>query len=385
MIQRIISKKIREIKEKFPVIALTGPRQSGKSTLLISEFPEYKYVSLENPDNRQFANVDPKGFLEQYKDGSILDEIQRAPELFSYIQTIVDQEREMGRFILSGSQNFQLIKSITQSLAGRVAIFHLLPFSFSELSALKTLDSMEELIYTGFYPAIYDRSIDPLDYYPNYIQTYLERDVRELISVRDLSTFQSFLKLCAGRTGQILNISGLANDAGITQPTATAWLSTLEASYVVYRLPPYYRNFNKRVIKRPKLYFFDTGLACNLLGIKSSDQLTQHYLKGGLFENFILSELYKRQFNKGRKETFYYFRDSNGNEVDIVYDSGNSFTSIELKSGKTINRDFFKGIDYFRKIVPNSVNPYIVYGGDNEQKRIDVQILPWSNLDKIEL
>ena len=385
MIPRLITHKIRELAAKFPVITITGPRQSGKSTLLTNEFSSYDYTSLEDPDTRSFAMEDPRGFIAQFRNGAIIDEAQHVPKLFSYIQTVVDKEKKMGQFFLSGSQNFKLLSNINQSLAGRTSIFHLLPFALNELPLVKAEEGYEKYIFKGFYPAIYDRDINPVDYYANYIQTYVERDLRDVIAVKDLSSFQRFLKLCAGRIGQLLNFSSLATDCGITQPTAKAWFSTLEASYILMKIQPYYKNFSKRVIKSPKLYFHDVGLAAYLLGLRSADQVFNHYLKGGLFENMIVSELQKNLLNRGRKEELYFFRDSNGNEVDLILENAANLTLLEMKSGQTINQDFFRGVDYFKSLNKESPVAYLIYGGNVAQKRSNVTVLPWHKINEVSI
>ena len=381
MIPRNITPYIERLITKFPVLAITGPRQSGKTTLLRHLFKDYKYVSLENPETRAFAQEDPKGFLETYPEKVIFDEAQRVPDLFSYLQEIVDQANLEGQFILSGSQNFLLLEKITQSLAGRVALLKLLPFSFGELKEQNLLaQNWSEAAYTGFYPRIYDKQILPADFYPNYVETYVERDVRNLINVQDLTLFRNFVKLCAGRIGQILNVSSLANDCGISQPTAQAWLSILESSFIVYTLPPYYRNFNKRIIKSRKLYFYDTGLAAFQLGISSAGQLNTHYLKGGLFENMIIAELLKQSFNQGIRADLYYWRDSNGNELDCLVEKSGQLEIIELKAGKTISTDYFKHLDYFKKIAGELITKsYLVYGGDQNQKRSQAVVRKWDD------
>ncbi len=323
MITRVISDKLKSLYRKFPVVSVVGPRQSGKTTLVKNVFPRLKYVSLEELDNREFALRDPRGFLSTYDNGAIIDEAQRVPDLFSYIQTEVDKKDSPGQFILTGSQNILLHENVSQTLAGRVAILRLLPFSLEELKNTPYGSwQSDRYIYTGFYPRIYDKKINPADWYPNYIQTYVEKDVRLMKNISDLNTFQKFIKLCAGRTGQILNLSSLGNECGITHNTAKSWLSILEAGYIIFLLKPYHKNFNKRLIKMPKLYFYDTGLACFLLGIQNTSQLATHYLRGSLFESFVLSELIKERFNKGIEPNCYYWRDKTGNEIDCVIETG---------------------------------------------------------------
>lgn len=382
MIHRAISNKLKKLASKFPVVSLIGPRQSGKTTLVRNVFSKLDYVSLEDLDMRDFALRDPKGFLASYKKGVIIDEVQRAPNIFSYIQTIIDEKNISGQFILTGSQNILLQKNLSQSLAGRVAILKLLPLSFEELkNSQKKIGSVEQYLFNGFYPRIYDKKIDPVDWYPNYIQTYIERDVRLIKNIGDLSTFQKFVKMCAGRIGQILNLSSLGNECGISHNTAKSWLSILESSYIVFLLKPYYKNFNKRLVKMPKLYFYDTGLACSLLGIQNEKQLFTHYIKGGLFESFVISEIFKKRFNLGMDPSCYYWRDKSGNEIDCLIDEADKLLQIEIKSGKTISSDFFVGLQYWKKIVgKTNTNFYVIYGGDIDQKRTDVKIINWKNI-----
>lgn len=381
-IEREMKDKLLERVEKFPVIAVTGPRQSGKTTMVKRLFPEKKYVSMENPDTREFAHSDPRGFLETCREGAVIDEAQRTPLLFSYIQTEVDEKKIMGQFVLTGSQNFLLLEKVTQSLAGRVALLKLLPFACNEIQHIIPEDqSYEKLIHRGFYPAIYDRNIEPEDYFPNYTQTYIERDVRSFQNIQDLNTFQTFLKLCSGRIGQLLNISSLATDCGISQPTARQWLNILEASYIVYRLQPHHENFNKRLVKMPKLYFYDTGLACSLLSIHSSEQVLSHYNRGALFENLVISELIKNSYNAGREHNLYFWRDKNGNEIDILMEYARRIVPVEIKSGKTVSRDYFTGLNYWKKISGSNQAGYLVYGGSEYQERSGATVLPWNRFN----
>ena len=333
MIERTLTPKIIALAQNFQVITLTGPRQSGKTTLVKAAFPTLPYVSLEEPDIRQIALTDPRGFLSNYPAGAILDEIQNTPDLFSYIQSIVDGNRQT-RFILTGSSNFLLMEKISQTLAGRTAVLHLLPFSFAELeTSAPPFDQYESLIFKGQYPRIYDRAIAPTDFYPAYIQTYVERDVRMMKNIGDINSFIQFTQLCAGRTGQLLNYTSLASDAGISPNTAKAWLSILESSYILYRLQPFHRNFNKRLVKSPKLYFYDTGVACSLLGIRDENQVNLHYMKGALFENLILNEFIKRSFHRGENHLPYFWQDSQGKEIDCLLVDGENIIPIEFKSG----------------------------------------------------
>lgn len=351
---------------KFPIVTVTGPRQSGKSTLLRNCFENYQYLSLENADVREMASIDPRGFLRKYPEHIILDEIQRAPELMSYLQTHVDMENHPGMYILAGSQSFLLMQGLSQSLAGRTALLTLLPFSRKELNAANLLpESIEETIFKGMYPRIYNMDIPPSLYYPPYIQTYVERDVREILKVTDLNKFIRFIKLCAGRTGQILNMSALANETGITSTTAEGWLSVLEASYICYRLQPYYKNFNKRIIKAPKLYFYDTGLVCNLLGITSAEQVSDFYLRGGLFENLVINQFIKNDYNAGSNPDLYYWRDSSGNEIDLINIKSSILKAYEIKASETFHSNFFKTLDKWGQlasVAPENRN--VIYTGD---------------------
>ncbi|MHA7131679.1 ATP-binding protein [Algoriphagus namhaensis] len=380
VINRHIYKAIREYQTKYPILAVTGPRQSGKTTLLKTLFPDYRYISLENPDARDFALRDPNGFLAEYNDQMIFDEVQQAPALFSYLQTIVDSRPDrMGGFILSGSQNFHLMERITQSLAGRVALFKLLPLDVKELMAAGLLsgDPFDQLIH-GFYPAMYDRKITSSVFYSNYVQTYVNRDVTELMVVRDLRQFQNFLGLCAARAGQLLNLSALANEAGISQPTAKSWLSALESSYITFQLYPFHKNFSKRVVKTPKLYFYDTGLLAFLLKIKSREALLTHPVKGALFENMMIAEFHKQMYHTYRDESPWFWRDNHGDEVDLLLDQGLSVDVYEIKATETILTEHFKGLEKFGQIsdIPLTAKG-LIYAGDLNQKRSNEQVICW--------
>lgn len=381
MIHRELTNAILGLKDKYPVLALTGPRQSGKTTLLKTLFKGYQYVSLENPDNRNFAETDPNGFLKKYASEVIIDEAQRVPALFSYIQSLVDESGTMGQFILSGSQNFHLMRNITQSLAGRVAIFRLFPFDFQELRMVnQLLRDYQECIVRGFYPALYDRDIDSRVYYANYIQTYLLRDVSELISIKDLRLFQNFLGLCASRAGQLLNVNALANECGISQPTAKAWLSALENSYIVFLLQPFHENFSKRIVKTPKLYFYDTGLLCYLLKINRAEQIMTHPIKGNLFENMMVAEYVKRMHHKNILQDLWFWRDAAGHEIDLIIQEGTQLNLSEFKATQTVMPDLFKGLIYFDHHIRTGTHiKSLVYAGDDYQKRTDVEVIPWRN------
>jgi len=385
MIERTLSKKIKYLISKFPVISLTGPRQSGKTTLVKNCLPGYNYVNMEDMEMREFASEDPKSFLSKYNNKVIIDEVQRIPELFSYIQTEVDKSGKTGQFILTGSQNMLLQQNIAQSLAGRVAILKLLPLSMEELKeAGYGMNDSADYMYNGFYPRIYDKKIVPYDWYGNYIQTYVERDVRLIKNITDLQTFQKFLKMCAGRIGQSLNLSSLGNDCGITHNTAKAWISLMESCYVIFLLQPYYKNYGKRLTKMPKLYFYDTGLACHLLGIQNKKQLNSHYLRGGLFEAFVISEIMKYKFNRGQEHNCYFWRDKTGNEIDCIIEKSDSLMKIEIKSGNTITESYFSGLEYWKKIArENDKNFYLIYNGENNQKRNIANIISWKEIISI--
>ncbi len=384
LVHREIVSVMKQMVDKFPIIALTGPRQSGKTTLLKTMFSDYRYVSLEDPDTRNFAETDPRSFLKQYDKYVIFDEVQRAPFLFSYIQSIVDDSRIMGQFIFSGSQNFHLMQNITQSLAGRVAIFRLFPFDFQELKSAGLLqDEYAPHLIKGFYPAIYDRNIRPVDFYPNYIETYIQRDVSELLSIQDMSLFRKFLALCATRAGQILNMSNLANEGGISAPTVKAWLSALENSYVIFLLQPYYKNFSKRIIKSPKLYFYDTGLLSNLLKINNVDKIKNQSVKEVLFENMIVSEYIKQIHHKNKKQLEpWFWRDSHGNEVDMLIEKQQEIEIVEIKATQTVMPDLFKGLNYYADLEKDvKLIKTLVYGGSDRQERSVAQVVPWSEVD----
>lgn len=376
--------------EKIPVIALLGPRQSGKSTLAQAAFNKHAYVSLESFEDREFAASDPRGFFASYKNdhGIIIDEVQRVPELLSYIQTYVDAEHRPGYVILTGSQNILINQAISQTLAGRISIFTLLPFSIVELKENALLQpTLEELAYTGGYPRIYAHDLEATAWYLDYIETYVERDVRQIAYVSDLSSFRRFIRLCAGRVGQLLNIASLANDCDIDQKTAKSWLSILEASYIIFLLQPHYENFNKRLIKSPKIYFFDTGLVCALLSIQSKDQLLDHYLRGNIIESLIVSDIFKHYYNRGeRPHHVYFWRDQAGHEIDCVIQKNNKLIPIEIKSGKTIVSDFFKVLEYWSNLTRESKKTgpgYVIYGGTKEQKREHATVVGWSNIEDV--
>lgn len=384
MIHRTLTDKLLEMAGKFPVVTLTGPRQSGKSTLAKAVFPDYNYVSLEDPDNRAFAQDDPRAFLDYYDKHVIIDEVQRVPELFSYIQGAVDASNETGQFVLSGSQNFLLMKRISQSLAGRVSVLHLLPLSWTELAKTDTSSNWGR-IFKGGYPRLYDFDIRPTDYYPNYVRTYLERDVRNELGVGKLDDFGRFVRLCAMRIGGLLNIDELARDCGINAKTAKSWLSILQQSFIIYLLSPYHANMGKRLIKSPKLYFYDTGLACNLLGIEDAEEAERGEYRGALFENAVLAELLKGYFNRGREPGLFFLRDSNGVEVDFLVQKGSRPSLlIEAKASSTYNVRFFANLDKIGEILDVSENArFVAYGGEKGMKTRHGQILPLSDIHEI--
>lgn len=386
MIPREIAPIINKLRKQFPVISLTGPRQSGKTTLLRSIYDDLPYVNLEEIDIRNSALSDPRGFLYNYPSGAVLDEVQRTPELFSYIQGIVDVNKE-AHFVLSGSSNFLLLQSISQSLAGRAAILKLLPFSMTELGETVISDySYEQLMFKGLYPGIYDREIDPVHFYPSYVSTYIERDVRQIKNIDDLNRFSNFLQLCAGRVGQILNITSLAVDAGISPNTAKSWLSILEASYIIHFLQPYYKNFNKRITKSPKIYFYDTGLVCSLVGIDSADQVKTYHSKGALFENLIITELIKGRLHHGGVPRFYFWQNKTKQEIDLIIDHPDGPIPHEIKSGMTMNESYFTNLKYWRKVSGDITGPLnVIYGGETNLKTEFGNFVSWRSLKDLEV
>ncbi len=378
MIKRIAADKIKQLAASFKAIAVTGPRQSGKTTLVKDLFKEKPYVSLENPDSRRFALEDPRGFLTQYKDGAILDEVQRTPEIFSYLQEILDNRNTPGLFILTGSNNFLLQQNIAQSLAGRIAFMNLLPFSLKELHHGKfaILDE-NDLMIKGFYPPVWANKIPPQDWYPNYIRTYIDRDVRQIKNITDLIVFERFMHLLAGRAGQQLNLSSLAVETGADSKTIQSWIGILESSFIIYLLKPHYRNFNKTLVKTPKLYFYDTGLVCSLLGITSPAQLASHPVRGSLFENMVITEMIKQRTNAGLPINLYYWRDKTGHEIDVIIDEAGELTPIAIKAGKTINTEYFKNLIYWNNLNESSKG-YLLYTGDERQVRSNgIEVMDW--------
>ncbi len=385
MIQRQIIHIIKEMATKMPIISITGPRQSGKTTVSKMCFPDYNYVNLENPDVFQEAKSDPRSFLTQHKKGLIIDEVQLLPELFSYIQTISDQSGKVGEYILTGSQNFLLSAKISQSLAGRVFITHLLPLSLEELQHAGYLnDDPVNYMLKGFYPRIYDKEIKSELFYPSYIQTYTERDVRQIVNVSNLFLFQKFMRLAAGRVGQLLNYNNLATELGVDLKTIKSWFSILETSFIVFFLQPHYINFSKRLVKTPKLYFYDTGLACSLLGIRKEKDLDSHWAKGTLFENMMIADMMKNYFNRTQVPPLYFWRDSSGNEVDCLIEEGNTIKKVEIKSSTTIAGDFFKGLNFYNHLANvDSENSYLLYGGDRNVIRKEAKVVSWKDTEDI--
>lgn len=379
-ITRTLTKILIEDAKKAPVIAILGPRQSGKTTVAREAFPDHAYISLEDYDTREFATTDPRQFLKDHENnnGIILDEVQHVPTLLSYIQTSVDLNRRPGYYILTGSQNFMVNQAITQTLAGRISIHTLLPLSIDELKNAEILPQTSELtVLKGLYPIIYGQDYDPSKWYRDYIRTYVERDVRTLGKVEDLSTFVRFLKLCAGRIGQPANFASLAADAGISAATAKAWLSILEASYIIFLLQPHYKNFSRRLVKTPKIFFFDPGLACNLLGIEDEKQLQTHYLRGGLFETMIISDLHKQFYNADRAPHIYFWGDKQ-HEVDCIIEQADQLFPIEIKAGQTISGSYFSGLTYWNSLAEtNPAHGFVIYSGDSNSTRSAGNVIGW--------
>ena len=389
MIPRTLEKKLHELAGYYPSVLVTGPRQSGKTTLCQIAFPDRRYVSLEALDTREFALSDPRGFLAEYADGAIIDEIQHAPELFNYLQSDIDARPDSGRFILTGSQHFGLSQSISQSLAGRCGILVLLPPGLEELRAFPNAPAdLFSLLRQGAYPRIYDRDIPAHQWLADYTATYVQRDVRQVINVSDLQAFSGFLKLCAGRTAQEINLSALGNDAGMSRNTIRAWLAVLETSYIIHRLPAWHTNIRKQVVKAPKLHFFDSGLVCYLLGIRDPEQLRLHPLRGAIFESWVISEIYKAGVHAGVQPSLFHYREARGLEIDLLVDQGGGLDAVEIKSGATTTADFFKNLERFSNRMKSAgkarrIRSHVVYGGDDSQQRSNVQVLSWRNVQQL--
>ena len=381
MVKRIAKDKLLDLASKFKSVAVTGARQSGKTTLVKLAFPDKPYVSLENPQTRNFALEDPENFLQGYPNGAILDEVQRTPELFSYLQEILDNSKKKGLFILTGSNNFLLQQNISQRLAGRIGYLQLLPFSIVELKNAKRLPALDdELMLKGFYPPVYDQKIPVQDWCPNYIRTYIERDVRQIKNISDLIVFEKFIHLLAGRTGQELNSSALSIETGVDVKTIQSWIGILESSFIIFLLKPHHRNFRKTIVKRPKIYFYDTALVCSLLGIRQSKQLAQYPLRGFIFENMVISELVKERTNRGEQVNLFYWRDKTGHEIDVIVDDGGKLVPVEIKSGKTVNTEFFKNLDYWQKL-SGVKKSFLLYAGNQSQKRgSGTEVINWRTI-----
>lgn len=379
MYQRSLQTVLERFAKLYPILGITGPRQSGKTTLAKMLFSHLPYVSLENLDIRTQARQDLRSFLAHYQTGAVFDEVQHVPELLSYLQGIVDELPQKGRYVLTGSQNFSLNHHISQSLSGRIGMVTLLPLSLSELN---TLDDPSTSIFQGGYPMLHSLNMHPLDFYPSYVQTYIERDVRQLKNIESFNRFQTFLKLCAGRIGQIINFSSLAQDCGISHVTARQWLNILEASYIIFFLQPFYKNFNKRLIKMPKLYFYDTGIACTLLGLEKKEQLETHYLKGVLYENLVILELLKGRLHSGLPANFYFWRDQTGHEIDFIAEWGGTIKAVEIKSNATFQLDFIKNLDFFHKLALDA-ECYLIYNGTQEGKFSNTSLIPLKQIEQL--
>lgn len=381
-IKREIELELIDLASQYPVVMITGPRQAGKTSLSRKTFPQKPYYSLENPDVRERVAADPRSFFSANPDGAIIDEFQRYPDILSYIQGIVDEKKQKGQFILTGSNNLTMMSNVTQSLAGRTAIIKLLPLSISEIAGIGKNYTTDDYLLNGFYPGIYSDKLNPVKAYRNYYETYVERDIRQILHVKDLFFFQRFVKLCAGRVGQLFNASSLATEVGVSSQTIHTWLSALQSTYIVFLVQPWSANISKRIVKTPKLYFYDVGLASYLLGNENISHIATHPSRGSLFENMVILEFLKKRYNAGLDNNFYFYRDNHGNEVDVVQESGNMLNLFEIKSAQTYNNGFLKGLDYLRKLLPGKVaNSNLIYSGDQEMTIKEHKIMNYRNLN----
>ena len=380
MIEREITPRLTTLFRQYPFVTVTGPRQSGKTTLCRAAFPDLAYANLEAPDQRDFAESDPRGFLSQLGEGAIIDEVQHVPALLSYLQVLADERGENGLFVLTGSEQFRLSDAINQSLAGRTALLRLLPFSLAERQQTGASEEIDDILYSGFYPRILDQGLDPWQALGDYFETYVERDVRRLGGIRNLSSFRRFVRLCAGRVGQLVNLSSLGSDVGVSHTTAREWLTVLETSYIVFQMQPFHANIRKRLVKSPKMYFYDVGLASYLMGIENARQIATHPLRGALFENAVVAEALKHRFNQGRQPNLSFFRDSGGLECDIFYQTGDGIAAIEVKSGSTISSDYFRSLNRVAGLIPEISAKAVIYGGTSPQSRSDCEVLPLKDM-----
>ena len=379
MIPREITSRMTALFGQYPFVTVTGPRQSGKTTLCRAAFPELAYANLERPDQRELAESDPKRFLARLESGAIIDEVQRVPELLSWLQVMADEKRRNSLFVLAGSQQFQLSGSISQSLAGRTALLRLLPFSLTEYELAGGSAEIDNMLFSGFYPRIHDQGLDPYQALGDYFETYVERDVRQIGEIRNLGSFRRFVRLCAGRVGQLVNLTSLGADAGVSHQTAREWLTVLEASYIVFLLPPYFANLRKRLVKSPKLYFYDVGLASHLIGIQRASEIATHPFRGALFENLVVMEALKHGYNQGQRPDISFFRDSRGLECDLLYPIANGMAAIEIKSGATVASDWFQALEQVSRALPGIAQRAVVYGGSEHQQRSTGEAVPLAN------